>query len=281
MVLEWIYDALFGASDKKTKRRKPRSDGLQASLNRAQEQAFERLEIKDPNETKREFYKTGVDVLKKVGTALTIASPPTTASGVASLLAKGDLLDKVEKLTFNNAFRYYGKYGGPSYSAGKYTEPGQIITSKDIEENPPDDELDKLYLEHDLRYQMASTESDAQKRKDETRRADEIFIRDAERLAKKGLDLMTLGALKASVLAFKAKLATDIGYNIDQETDPEAMEVAKKYFNLRNYDRANFIIQPLNQPQQLGDKFSVPSFQTLPKEQKLEILSFLLEEEDD
>lgn len=191
---------------------------------------LERLEF-DPQGARDQFFRTGLDVLKKGGKALAILNPPTTASGLGSTKLKGDVLDTLERVAMDGSFKYYGNWGGPLYSAGKYYKKNQIITKEDIQKNPPQDKLDELFLKHDLRYQRAATNNTAEDRKRGLRYADELFIKEAEDLLKsQETTLKEKIAGKAAILAFKGKLATDIGYNADQIIDPEARKVVNEYF---------------------------------------------------
>lgn len=142
-------------------------------------------------------------------------------------------LDKIDKLA-QGKFKYWGNWGGPSYSSGRYYDTNEMITKQDIQMNPPKDRLDALYLAHDLRYQQAATFYNQSQRHKALRTADEIFIKDAESLLKNyhDIDITQQLAAKASILAFKAKLKTDMGYDIEQIPNAkEAKQVAENYLN--------------------------------------------------
>jgi hypothetical protein len=148
---------------------------------------------------------------------------------------KSGTIETIENLA-KGRFKYYGKWAGPSYSAGRFYDKDEIITKEDIDKNQPDDELDALTLKHDLRYQLGATKQTQEQRAKALRDADELFINEAENLLNtKQLDIKQKIATKAAILAFKAKLATNLGYNIDKLPDDkikEAEEVVNNYFNI-------------------------------------------------
>lgn len=145
---------------------------------------------------------------------------------------KGKALETVEDLA-KGRFKYHGNWAGPSYSAGRFFDKNEIITAEDIIKHPPTDALDALTLKHDLRYQLAATRDARDSRKKGLRLADEDFIREAEQLLKSQDLPMTLRAkTQAAILAFKAKLGSDVGYDIDQlPRATEAKQVVMDYFN--------------------------------------------------
>lgn len=192
---------------------------------------LEKLEF-EPNKAKEDFFKTGLGVLKKGGKVLTLLNPPTSAGAVASTKLKGDILDTVERVGMDGSFKYYGNWGGPLYSAGRYYKKDEAITKDDIKNNPPQDKLDELFLKHDLRYQRAVTNANPEDRKRSLRYADELFIKEAQELLKSGnASISEKIAGNGAILAFKTKLATDVGYNSDYLDDPNARSTVNEYFN--------------------------------------------------
>lgn len=66
--------------------------------------------------------------------------------------------DSPERFRNLNSFRFYGRYGGPNYSAGKYD-----ATARELIEGVPKDKLDELTKYHDMYYTLGkSKEGDAQ-----------------------------------------------------------------------------------------------------------------------
>ena len=192
---------------------------------------LEDLEI-DPQNAKDTFIRTGFNVLKKAGGALTLLNPPTSGSALLGTKLKSDLLDDVERLALDGSFKYYGNWGGPLYSAGKYYKKNEAITKDDIMKNPAQDKLDELFLKHDLRYQRGATNTTPEARKQALRYADELFIKEVNDLLKSGkASIKEQIAGKSAQLAFKAKLASDIGYNVDYLDNPEARKTVNEYFN--------------------------------------------------
>jgi len=147
-------------------------------------------------------------------------------------LVQGKVLETVENLA-KGRFKFSGNWGGPSYSAGRFFDKDEYITMDDIIKNPPTDALDELTLKHDLRYTLAATRDARDARKKGLRLADEDFIREAEQLLKSQDLPFTLRAkTQAAILAFKGKLASDLGYNIDQlPNSTQAKQVVMDYFN--------------------------------------------------
>lgn len=189
----------------------------------------------DPTEAKNDFVKTSYGLLKKAGALLTLLNPPTTTAAVTNTQLKASALDAIERATFDGAFKYYGNYGGPNFSAGKYYKRNEIITKDDLLNTPAKDDLDKLFLEHDLRYQRGATHETVDERSQALRHADKLFVKDVEDLLRsKDLDLLQRTAANGAMLAFKSKLATDIGYKIDRLFHPDARIVADEY--LRQID---------------------------------------------
>lgn len=148
-----------------------------------------------------------------------------------------DAIDAGENL-LKGRFKYYGNWAGAGYSGGRFYDQDEVITKEDIYNNPPVDEFDKLTLQHDLRYQKASIYETLEQRKKALREADEIFIKDAEKLLKeRQLDVKQRLATRGAILAFKAKLASDIGYNIERLPEDkinQAKQVVNEYFNIRD-----------------------------------------------
>ena len=237
MVLEWLYDALFGESEKKSKRKK-------------REEAFMRLEIQEPKVTTKEMVQTGYGLLKDAGKALTLLSPPSSSTALAGTMAKGDLLDKLEKLTFDSSFSYYGNWGGPNYSSSRNFKQGEQLNKFDVNE-PSKDGLDELYKQHDIRYSIAMSKDDANQRRKLLREADEKFIDDAEKYLSSGkASLQEKIYGHPSILAFKGKLKLNAGYNVDKiplddETEKEMFKYLtftdttprKPLENIKNVDR--------------------------------------------
>ena len=190
------------------------------------------------DELKESLFQTGLKELKKWGKGLlTLLSPPTTAQAVGESIIKSKALDTVEDILMGRGlkFKYYGNWAGPNYSAGRFFDKDQIITKEDIKKAPPIDDLDKLTLKHDLRYQLGATRETQEQRKKALRQADEEFIREAnELLNSKDLGLKQRAATLAAVKAFQAKLTFDVGYNIDrlpQAKIEEAKNVVLDHFN--------------------------------------------------
>jgi hypothetical protein len=156
-------------------------------------------------------------------------------------IAKGQTLEAIERLA-KGQFKYHGNWAGPSYSAGRFFDKDEIITTDDIIRNPPTDPLDALTLKHDLRYQLAATRDTLEARRKGLRLADEDFIREAEELLNSqsmsaGLRAKTL----AAVVAFKGKLKSDLGYKIDKLPNAdEAKSVVMDYFNQVDPSELNF-----------------------------------------
>jgi hypothetical protein len=264
--MDYIYNLLFGENKPKKNKKQIR------------EKIFDTFEMSTPEELGKTYGEGILDILGKVGTVATLINPPSTIPALLTTVGTSKAIEKGRELTFKGGFTYHGKYGGPSYSAGRFYKPGELITIDDIDKNPPEDALDALYLKHDLRYQEASTYDDPQTRKQKTREADEIFIREAEDLAKtQKLDLKTLSYLKGSVIAFKAKLLSDVGYNVDQISDQEkALETYNKYFKIsENKKPLASDLKPSN--------FIIPekrfNFNDLTEEQKIDLINFILEDE--
>ena len=216
---------------------------------------FNKMFMRNPNDIREDYFNTGLQQLKKWGSAfLTALSPPMTGQDVVKTVVKSSALDTVEDLLMGRGlrFKYYGKWAGPSYSAGKFYEKNQIITKDDIINNKPIDDLDNLTLQHDLRYQLGATKQTQEQRKQALRYADEEFIRDAEKLLNsKDLDLKQKVATIAAIKAFKIKLSFDTGYNIDklpEDKIKEAEDVVLNYFNQVN---------PENLPKQQYEKPSI------------------------
>lgn len=156
-------------------------------------------------------------------------------------IAKGQTLEAIERLA-KGQFKYHGNWAGPSYSAGRFFDKDEIITTDDIIRNPPTDSLDALTLKHDLRYQLAATRDTLEERRKGLRLADEDFIREAEEMLNSqsmstGLRAKTL----AAVVAFKGKLKSDLGYKIDKLPNAdEAKAVVMDYFNQVDPSELNF-----------------------------------------
>lgn len=196
------------------------------------------MDFLSAEELKESLFQTGLKELKKWGKGLlTLLAPPTTAQAVGSSIVKSKALDTVEDVLMGRGlkFKYYGNWAGPNYSAGRFYDKNEIITKEDIQKAPPIDDLDALTLKHDLRYQFAATRNTQEERKKALRQADEQFIREANQLLNsKDLGLKQRAATIAAVKAFQAKLAFDVGYNIDrlpEDKIEEAKKVSLGYFN--------------------------------------------------
>lgn len=181
------------------------------------------------------FTRTGYDLLKKAGTALTLISPPTSAGGLAELGIKSKGLDTLEKLAFDNSFTYYGNWGGPNYSSNRNFKKGEQLTKDDVFQ-PSQDKLDELYKQHDLRYTLAMSKDDPKQRRNLLRDADLIFIRDAEKYLGSGKSTFKEKIYGyPSIKAFKAKLHFDLGYNVDQiPIDDSTENEIKKYIDFND-----------------------------------------------
>ncbi|MBK9285064.1 MAG: hypothetical protein IPM51_12225 [Sphingobacteriaceae bacterium] len=178
----------------------------------------------NPNRAKDTFIRTGYNVLKNVGNKI--------MDYFGGPKAEGELYDTVERLALDGSFKFYGNWGGPLYSAGKYYKRDEAITKDDIMKNPPQDKLDELFMKHDLRYQRGATNQSPEDRKQALKRADELFIKEVNELLKSGqASIKEQIAGRSAELAFKAKLASDIGYNIDYLDNPEARKTVNEYFN--------------------------------------------------
>jgi hypothetical protein len=187
-----------------------------------------------------EEIRTGKPLSKKTMMRITkgaplILSPFTSIEETLKGKIQSGTIETIENLA-KGRFKYYGKWAGPSYSAGRFYAKDEIITKEDIDKNPPDDDLDALTLKHDLRYQLGATKQTQEQRAKALRDADELFIKEAENLLNtKQLDIKQRIATKSAILAFKAKLATNLGYNIDKLPDDrikQAEEVVNNYFNI-------------------------------------------------
>lgn len=151
--------------------------------------------------------------------------------GIAKGKAFTSAVEGLENLA-KGKFKFWGNWAGPSYSAGRYFDKDEIITKEDIVNAPPVDDLDNLTLKHDLRYQRGATKNTPQERKEALRYADKQFIEEAQKLLNsKDLDTKQRLATQGAILAFKAKLASDIGYNVDKLDNPNASKVVDDYLN--------------------------------------------------
>jgi hypothetical protein len=182
-----------------------------------------------------------------------IIDPASLFKPSSHFLGKG--LEFLDDLTKGH-FKYYGNYAGPSYSAGKRFEKNQIITKSDLQVKPKD-HFDALTQQHDLRYQLAATHESADARKRGLRYADEIFIRDAEKLLNsRDLDATQYAAAWAAIQAFKLKLKTDMGYNVDQipgHDIDEAKAVVHDFFNTTDISELKFKPQTQDAPRLFSD----------------------------
>lgn len=182
---------------------------------------------KEFEKDKENFLKNHPEYVKGGGLIL---DPISSLNPKNIAISKG--LETAENLV-KGRFQYHGNWAGPNYSAGRYFEKGEIITKDDILSSPPVDKLDALTLLHDLRYQLAATKPSQSQRKEALRYADKQFIEEAEKLLD-SQDIPTEERVKtnAAVVAFKAKLTSDIGYNIDRlQNWEEAKNVVLDYFN--------------------------------------------------
>lgn len=266
-------------------------------------EAFNKLFIESPENLKENYFKTGLEQLKKWGsTLLTILSPPKVISDLGLSYIKSKTLDTIEDLAMGRGlrFKYYGNYAGPGYSAGKFYTPNEIITKEDLKIKSVDF-LDELTKEHDLRYQLGATFETQQQRKNALREADEIFIKDAEKLLNsRELDYKQRIATQLAIKAFKIKLKLDSGYNIDrlpEDKIKEARKVAQDYLNIidlneinqTNYDYETFQKNIINLNQDIEElddinniknisQNQIKNFNSLTSEEKKLILDFLYEE---
>ena len=273
MVIEYLLNKLFPERKRKTV-----------------EDMFQTLYIDKPEDLREDIFRTGLDVLHKAGTALTLASPPTTAKSIGGTIAKGGALDKLEKLIMDKSFKYYGNWGGPNYSSGRHFRNNENLTLEDIDRSSID-ALDELYKRHDLEYIVASSHTDKKTRGLKTKYADERFIRDAEKLLDERTDLsFTQRALaKASILAFKTKTALG-SYDIDYMDNPEITEKSKKYLGFINNDYSGPWKGPAQKLITMNDQEIQPEEKILNKKvsifdkitpEKRKILIDILTENDD
>lgn len=190
---------------------------------------LEKIEI-DPEGAKRDFIKTGFGILKTVGTVATLLNPPTTVLGIAGMVAKSEILDVIEDLAVDGSFKYYGNYGGPGYSSGRKFIPGQTITKKDLEVMPIDG-LDKIFKDHDLRYQRSATHNDPLDRAEGLKDADHKLLKELSTfLDSPEATLWQKTNAYLALQAFRVKLATGLGYNVSQLRNPDARKIVDEYF---------------------------------------------------
>lgn len=132
------------------------------------------------------------------------------------------------------------QYGGPLYSSGRFYEPNEIITIADLKKVPPAHEADRLYMIHDVEYQAAATKEKLADRIDGLKEADKMYIKRAQDLLKTGnVSLSERGLLLSSIIAFKSKLKSGIGYEnavVDRIMDPKALD-AFYYLFPKNIER--------------------------------------------
>jgi len=215
MVLESIYNFLFGT--------KKQEDPRESLYKFESQTGEERLET---------YAKSAVDILKTIGSALTLVSPPTTVAGLVGLGAKSKVLDIVEKATFDNSFKYYGNWGGPNYSSGRNFKRGENLSKKDLDIKPIDG-LDNLYKTHDLEYVVALAQIDPEKRKQMLRDADNKFVMDAEKYLSSDEATMKEKLYGyPSVKAFQVKIFSDVGYDQEQINNPDITQEVEKILRL-------------------------------------------------
>lgn len=191
----------------------------------------EQKEVKDIVEGRKNYDDMSNNLFKKVYKENKIFLPSSNISDLITGKIKTKPIELIDDL-LKGRFKYYGKWGGPNYSSGRFYDKDEIITRDDILNNQPDDDLDMLFRAHDLRYQRSATRKNAQERKEGLRYADEVFIKEAtDLLNSKNLDLQQRVAAKSAILGFKAKLASDIGYNIDHLDNEEARNIVNEFFN--------------------------------------------------
>lgn len=161
-----------------------------------------------------------------------LASPPlSTLPDSLTQTATGQIVSKIGD-TVDNLF--YGSFaipgtnwGGPLYSAGKTFAKNQIITPQDLKVEATN-KADSLYQLHDIEYQESATKPTLDERIDALKDADRKFIdRAQDVLRREGLSLYEKFLLHSSILAFKAKLNTGIGYESGAQyriTNPDAFK---------------------------------------------------------
>lgn len=131
------------------------------------------------------------------------------AAGNAAPLA-GGIFDRAADAVRG---RWYGKWGGPGYSAGRYLAGDEPITPEDLRVRPTDF-LDSLFKRHDIEYGLAQTRGSKAAIVAGLRKADEDFARRAKAALKTG-QISGWATRKAAELAidgFEKKLNLNVGY---------------------------------------------------------------------
>ena len=109
-------------------------------------------------------------------------------------------------------FKHHGAWGGPGYSAGRYTEPSEPLTLEDLAA-PAEGPVDEAFKRHDIAYTRAALQPSKEQRIEALREADRVLIGQLQAAVESGkiepTDFDQLSAASQAILLFKGKLATD------------------------------------------------------------------------
>jgi len=191
---------------------------LEADLpSRAAQADDEARRAREMDELEFPYVRPVREIAEEAGRRALASVKEQARAGVAAALgtdAAGGLVDRgVDRLADAFRGRWYGNYGGPGYSGGRFLRPDEHISPADLRV-PPTDKLDALFRAHDIRYALGATKDTRKARAEALREADKSFIREAARLIRS--DQLTLGqrmAAEAAMTGFRAKLASGAGYD--------------------------------------------------------------------
>lgn len=186
------------------------------------------------------------ETLKKAFNAVPVALIPDSVASIPAGSVIGKIGETIDNLAYGSFAIPKTNWGGPLYSAGKTFAKNQIITPQDLEVKPTN-KADELYKLHDIDTQESSTKPTLDQRIEAIKEADRKFISRAEDVLRRdNLTTYEKFLLHSSILAFKAKLKTDIGYKTQAEyyiTDPRAFDAGNIAYFRNQVNRSNRVVR--------------------------------------